>query len=103
GTRLMSPHSMQAYQGDTYAKGAYVLLMLRSLLYNDQGSGDEHDQAFIDMMHDFMQSHRDSPASTESFKAIAEKHMTKQMNLQGNGRLDWFFNEWVYGTLVPRY
>jgi len=54
-------------------------------------------------MHDFMESHRDSLASTESFKAIAEKHMTKQMDLQKNGRLDWFFREWVYGTEVPRY
>jgi hypothetical protein len=25
------------------------------------------------------------------------------MDLQKNGRLDWFFNEWVYGTQVPRY
>jgi hypothetical protein len=55
------------------------------------------------MMHDFMESHRDSPASTESFKAIVEKHMTKQMDLQKNGHLDWFFDEWVYGTQVPRY
>jgi hypothetical protein len=50
-----------------------------------------------------MQSYRDTPASTESFKAIAEKHMTTQMDLQRNGRLDWFFSEWVYGTEVPRY
>jgi hypothetical protein len=25
------------------------------------------------------------------------------MDIQGNGKLDWFFNEWVYGTQVPRY
>jgi aminopeptidase N len=103
GLRLNSPRSAQAYQGDTYSKGAYVLLMLRSLMYADHGPADNRDQAFIDMMHDFMESHHDSPASTESFKAIAEKHMTKQMDLQQNGRLDWFFNEWVYGTQVPRY
>jgi hypothetical protein len=29
--------------------------------------------------------------------------MTKLMDLQKNGRLDWFFDEWVYGTEVPRY
>jgi hypothetical protein len=29
--------------------------------------------------------------------------MTKQMDLQQNGRLDWFFREWVYDTQVPRY
>ena len=102
GLRLISPRTAQAYQGVTYSKGGYVLLMLKSLMYADQASGNR-DQAFIDMMHDFIESHRDVPASTESFKAIAEKHMTKQMDLQRNGRLDWFFNEWVYDTKVPRY
>jgi hypothetical protein len=103
GLRLISPKSEQAYQGVTYSKGAYVLLMLRSLMYDDAASGDGHEKPFIDMMHDFVESHHSKPASTESFKAIVEKHMTKQMDLQHNGRLDWFFNEWVYGTEVPRY
>jgi hypothetical protein len=102
GLRLVSPRSQLAYQGVTYSKGAYVLLMLRSLLYADQGSGNR-DQVFIDMMHDFIESHHDVPASTESFKAIVEKHMPKSLDLQQNGRLDWFFSEWVYGTQVPRY
>jgi hypothetical protein len=103
GTRLISPRTPQAYQGVTYSKGAYVLSMLRSLMYDDHATGPEHEKPFMDMMHDFMEAHRDSPASTESFKAIAEKHMPKELNIQNNGRLDWFFNEWVYGTLVPRY
>jgi len=25
------------------------------------------------------------------------------MDLAGNGKLDWFFDEWVYGMQVPRY
>jgi len=103
GLRLISPRTPDAYQGDTYSKGAYVLLMLRSLMYDDQGSDKNKDHVFIDMMHDFMDTHHDAPASTESFKAVVEKHMTKQMDLQQNGRLDWFFAEWVYGTAVPRY
>jgi aminopeptidase N len=73
--------------------------MLRSMMYSAQ----DEDKAFIAMMHDFVDSHREKAASTESFKAIAEKHMNKAMDLQGNGRLDWFFDEWVYGTQVPRY
>jgi hypothetical protein len=73
--------------------------MLRSIMYSPQ----EQDKPFIAMMHDFVESHRDRPASTESFKAIAEKHMSKIMDLEQNGRLDWFFDEWVYGTQVPRY
>lgn len=102
GLRLISPKSALAYQGVTYPKGAYVLLMLRSIMFDDFSTGDK-EKAFKDMMHDFVESHHDKAASTESFKAIVEKHMTKQMDLQKNGKMDWFFSEWVYGTRVPRY
>ncbi|MGC1450692.1 MAG: M1 family aminopeptidase [Candidatus Sulfotelmatobacter sp.] len=99
GERLVSPRTPEAYQNVIYPKGAYVLEMLRSLMY----SSEDQDKAFIGMMHDFVESHREKPATTESFKAIAEKHMTKLMDMEGNGRLDWFFDEWVYGTQVPKY
>jgi hypothetical protein len=99
GLRLISPRTEDAYQDVTYPKGAYVLQMLRSMMYSAQ----DGDKAFIAMMHDFVDRHREKAASTESFRAIAEKHMNKAMDLQGDGRLDWFFNEWVYGTQVPRY
>jgi aminopeptidase N len=103
GIRLISPKTGQAYQGVTYSKGAYVLAMLRSLMYSDDGTVENHDQPFMDMMHDFMERHRDTPASSESFKAVVEKHMSKKMDIQQNGRMDWFFREWVWGTQVPRY
>jgi len=99
GLRLISPRSESAYQNVTYPKGAYILQMLRSMMYDSESQ----DKDFIAMMHDFVESHRAKAATTESFKAIAEKHMTKLMDLRNNGRLDWFFDEWVYGTQVPRY
>jgi aminopeptidase N len=99
GERLISPRSELAYQNLTYPKGAYVLAMLRSIMYTNE----DHDKAFIAMMHDFVESHREQPASTESFLAIVDKHVTKSIDLAGNGRLDWFFDEWVYGTQIPRY
>ena len=99
GIRLVSPRAPLAYQNVTYPKGAYVLSMLRSLFY----SSKDQDKVFIEMMHDFVDSHRDTPASTESFKRIAEKHMPRALDFENNGRLDWFFREWVYGTDVPHY
>src|SRR5208282_6510420 len=51
----------------------------------------------------FVETHREQAATTGSFKAIAEKHMSKMMDLNRNGRLDWFFDEWVYRTQIPRY
>jgi hypothetical protein len=55
------------------------------------------------MMHDFVESHRNTPASTESFEAIVNKHLPPSLDLQKNGRMDWFFREWIMGTEIPRY
>jgi hypothetical protein len=29
--------------------------------------------------------------------------MTPEMDLDGNGRMAWFFNQWVFGDLIPDY
>ena len=99
GYRLSTRRSPRAYSRLVYAKGGYVLHMLRQLMV-DPKTGD---QGFREMMHDFVKSHYNKAASTESFKQVVEKHMTPAMNLDGNGRMDWFFDQWVYGTEVPSY
>jgi hypothetical protein len=99
GLRLISPRTENGYQNVTYPKGAYILAMLRSIMY----SQEDGDKEFIAMMHDFVDTHRGKLASTESFKAVADKHVTRLTDLSGNHRLDWFFREWVYGTQVPKY
>ncbi|HEX8719071.1 MAG TPA: M1 family aminopeptidase, partial [Pyrinomonadaceae bacterium] len=82
-----------------YPKGAYILHMLRMMM-SDRKTGDKR---FTEMMQDFVRTHYNRDASTEDFKRAVEKHMTPEMNLDGNGRMDWFFNEYVYGTEVPSY
>ena len=99
GLRLNTPRAPGAYRRIVYPKGSYILHMLRWMMY-DRQTGD---QKFIAMMRDFVKSHFNDNASTESFKSIVEKHMTPQMDLDGNKRMNWFFNQWVYGTEVPRY
>lgn len=55
------------------------------------------------MMKDFCQTYENQPASTEDFKAIVEKHMLPIMDVDDNGRMDWFFDQYVYGTGIPEY
>lgn len=99
GERLTSPRNPVAYQDVVYAKGAYVLAMLRSIMYTNK----DRDKNFITMMHDFVETHKDHAASTESFRAVVQKHMTPVMDLAHNGSMDWFFKEWVYETELPKY
>ena len=83
-----------------YPKGAYVLQMLRMMM--QEGSQDP-DARFRAMMQDFTSAYANRAASTEDFKAIVEKHMTPWMNVDGNRRMDWFFDQFVYGTDFPAY
>lgn len=83
-----------------YPKGAYILHMLRMMMYQQNKGGDAR---FQQMMKDFVQTHFNQPVSTEDFKAAVEKHMTPEMNVDNSGKMDWFFNQWVYGTQVPAY
>ncbi|HJT71636.1 MAG TPA: M1 family aminopeptidase [Terriglobales bacterium] len=82
-----------------YPKGAYILHMIRMMMW-DRKTGDQN---FKDLMHDFAKTYAGQSATTEDFKAMVEKHMTQEMQAVSNGNMDWFFNEYVYGTALPTY
>ncbi len=90
-----------SYQDLIYSKGAYVLHMLRMQLMDPRNPDPDH--LFKDMMQDYCKTFDNKAASTEDFKAIVEKHMTRGMDLDGNHKMDWFFNQYVYGTGIPQY
>jgi hypothetical protein len=90
-----------SYQDLIYSKGGYVLQMLRMQMMNPHDQ--DPDRLFKEMMEDYCKSFDNKAASTEDFKAIVEKHMTRGMDLDGNHKMDWFFNEYVYGTGEPEY
>lgn len=100
GTRLAnSKAGFSVYRRLVYPKGAFILHMVRMMMWNSRRGDDP----FKELMHDFLKSYAGRPASTEDFKAILEKHMTPEMDLDGNHKMDWFFNEYVYGTDLPEY
>jgi aminopeptidase N len=82
-----------------YPKGAYVLHMIRMMMFDTRNG----DKVFKETMQDFVSSYRGKAATTEDFKSIVEKHMTHSMDLDGNHKMDWFFNEYVYGTGMAQY
>ena len=82
-----------------YPKGGFILHMIRMMMYDNK----TRDDRFMVMMHDFVRSHYNQNVSTEDFKRIVEKHMIAEMDITGTGNMDWFFNQFVYGTEIPRY
>lgn len=99
GYRLNSGKTGAVAQFMIYPKGAYILHMVRMMMY-DRAKGDAQ---FQTMMKDFVQTYYNKDITTEDFKRIVEKHMTEGMSMDGRRSMDWFFNQWVYGTEIPSY
>jgi hypothetical protein len=99
GFRLATRRSPGAAQAMIYAKGAYVLHMLRMVMRED--AVPDPDRAFRAMMMDFVKTWAGKNPSTDDFQVVVERHMTKDLDLAGNGKLDYFFSQWVHGTDIP--
>lgn len=100
GPRLSSSKSAGAYSTLVYEKGAWIMHMLR-YLYSDPDTGS--DERFRAFMKDFMTTYQGQLVSTQDFQKTAEKHMTKTLDFEGNRKLDWFFDQWVFDTGIPTY
>jgi hypothetical protein len=100
GYRLSTGKTGDVARFMIYPKGAYILHMLRMMMYDPAQGGDARFQA---MMADFVKTYFNQDVTTEDFKRIVDKHMPSNMNLGDNGRMDWYFDQWVYGTEIPSY
>jgi len=75
------------FSGDfSYAKGAWVLHMLRHVM----GDG-----AFFGMLAGYREAYAYSSVTTAQFQAVAEAYY--------GGSLAWFFDPWVYGVGAPEW
>jgi Peptidase family M1 domain len=100
GGRLSNSLDAQGYDTIVYKKACWVLHMLR-LVVSDPETGS--DARFFQMLRDFVSAYRARSPSTEDFVRHAEKYMSRHADLEHDGRLEWFFKEWVYSTGIPEY
>jgi len=99
GHRLSTGRTGDIGSSLIYPKGAFILHMIRMMMW----TREDADARFKTMLRDFVATHKNQPVSTEDFKAIVEKHMVGDMNLGNDGTMNWFFNQYVYGTDLPTY
>jgi hypothetical protein len=100
GYRLSNSQNPSGFNDIIYKKSCWVIHMLRALMASGPRRKEE---PFFTMLREFMAAYRGRHASTRDFIRHAEKYMTPSMDLDQNRRLDWFFENWVYGTGVPEY
>ncbi len=100
GVRLSNSLNPEGYSNIVYKKACWIVHMLRMLMADPKTGSDDR---FFKMLRDFTAAYRGTNPSTEDFARHAEKYLTPEADLERTGRLDWFFDEWVYGTGIPTY
>jgi hypothetical protein len=101
GNRLDSSRSPEAYQQVVYAKGTWVIHMLREMLR--QPGSKTPDARFQALLRHLVWKYSYRALSTADFQREVEAVMTPAMDLEGGRSMDWFFDQWVRGTGVPHY
>lgn len=101
GRRLLSSKSTAAYGSIIYGKGTWVMHMLRMMLREEKSA--EPDARFAQLLRTLAEKYRYRGLSTAEFQREVEQLMTRDMDLEGGRSMEWFFDQWVYGTDIPRY
>jgi hypothetical protein len=99
GYRVSNEKTGNVYQYLIYSKGAYILHMLQVMYWTPQ----QGDAPFKHAMQEFVKEYAGKSATTEDLESSFERTMPKWVDVKQTGKLDWFFNEYVYGTELPHY
>ncbi len=92
GNRLAEVHNREDFELIVYKKGAWVLHMLRNMMKDLENLDDSR---FQNMLKAYYKTYQGKEVSTLNFQEFVETY-TKQ-------DLDWFFDQWVVGTDIPKY
>jgi hypothetical protein len=101
GSRLSSSKSPSGFEQVIYGKGAWVIHMLREMLR--QPGAKNPDARFFALLHTLVTKYAYRALSTSDLQHEVEAVMTPSMDLEGGRSMEWFFEQWVRGTGVPRY
>jgi len=74
---------------NVYTKGPVVIHMLRYLFQIQK----KNDDAFWELLGDFLETYKYGKATTQDFMNMTERHL--------EGKLGWFWDQWIYGTDIP--
>jgi len=105
GYRLRSADAPGAYANIVYGKGTWVWHMLRTMLRDTRAANPtgNPDARFHTLLRRMLENYRYKGISTGDLRREVEKLMTKEMDLEEDGTMTWFFEQWVKATGIPRY
>jgi len=110
GQRLNSWYFPDGYDVVAYGRGTWLLHMLRYLLREEGKAGPgkagapegDPDAAFFRVLRGLQERFAGQSISNADLQKAFEEALPSSSLYEGRRSLDWFFEQWVNGTAVPR-
>lgn len=112
GVRLDSSFFPNGYQVISYGRGTWLLHMLRHML-DDAAQKDAKpgspaakaatdDEPFFRVLRNLRERNQGKYINNRIVQQAFEEELPESLWFEGRKSLDWFFDEWVNGTAIPK-
>jgi aminopeptidase N len=108
GSRLSSSHFPNGYEVISYERGVWLLHMLRNMLLDAERKPGQAPRAsltsdpFIRTLRKVRTQYEGRTISTREFMQAFEEDLPRPLWHEGKKSLNWFYDNWLSGTAIPR-
>jgi len=107
GLRLSSSEFPNGYEAISYGRGTWLFHMIRHIL-DDVPADDEHrregpaSEPFARALHKLRERYAGKPVTVREVLQGFSEELPPAARYEGKKRLDWFYEDWINGTAIPR-
>jgi len=112
GIRLYSSLFHDGYETISYGRGTWLLHMLRTMMRDADSthparsglkdSKSQSDEPFFRALRKLRERYEGKQITDRELQEVFEEELPESLRFEGRKSLDWFFDEWVNGTAIPR-
>ena len=108
GSRLSSSHFPNGYEVISYERGVWLLHMLRNMLLEAERKSGQAPRAsltsdpFMRTLRKVRTQYEGRTISTHEFMQAFEEDLPRPLWHEGKKSLNWFYDNWLSGTAIPR-
>jgi len=108
GVRLFSSYFPNGYDVISYGRGTWLIHMLRTMIDDaaekagSHGPRENQDEPFFRVLHKLREQNEGKYFNNRIVQEAFEEELPESLRYDGRKSLDWFFDEWVNGTAIPK-
>jgi Peptidase family M1 domain len=108
GSRLFSSHFPEGYEAISYGRGTWLFFMLHSMMQDaaatapPQSRPDGEQDPFVQALRTLRRRYEGKAITTRQLLDVFAEALPPSLRYEGKSSLDWFLDDWVNGTSLPK-